>query len=334
MNAAPLPPPPAGRIGWPWTDGDAAPRTIPGDIDAWPRVTVVTPSYNQGRFLEETMRSVLLQNYPNLEYIVIDGGSTDESVEIIKKYGPWLAHWESQRDEGQADAINKGFRLATGEYLAWLNSDDCYEPGFLAGMVRLFRERPAVDLIYRDVNQGASRAAASPRLGEPIAFAEMLRTLNVPIPQMAAMWRRSLVDRIGLLDPKWRVVLDREFFLRVGLHGTMEYVPGAAGFFRHHADSKSIAEERHWIREIPVLYAEFFAKPDLPAQIAALRRESMSAAFIFCARIARHHGQHLAAVSLIAKAIAVYPRALVRIARWRPRQLLAEVGAFFTRAGD
>lgn len=292
-------------------------------------MTVVTPSYNQGRFLEETIRSVLLQGYPNLEYIVMDGGSTDESVDIIRQYGPWLAHWESQPDGGQADAINKGFRLATGDYLAWLNSDDCYDPGFLAGMVGLFRARPGVDLIYRDVNQGTSREDASPRPGAAITFTEMLRTLNVPIPQMAAMWRRNIVDRVGLLDAKWRVVLDREFFLRVGLHGTMAYVPGAAGFFRHHADSKSIAQERHWVREIPAMYAEFFARTDLPLEIAALRRESMSAAYIFAARIARQYGEHRVAVGLIAKAIAIHPPALVKIANWRPRQFLAEAGAFF-----
>lgn len=305
-----------------------------GELETWPRVTVVTPSYNQGRFLEETIRSVLEQDYPNLEYIIIDGGSTDESVEIIKKYSPRLAHWVSERDRGQADAINKGFRLATGEYLAWLNSDDCYYPGFIAEMVRLFRERPAVDLIYRDVDQGGSREDAVPRRGEAITFAEMLRTLNVPIPQMAAMWRRRIVERVGFLDPKWHVVLDREFFLRVGLHGTMAYVPGAVGFFRLHADSKSIAEERQWIREIPALYSEFFARQDLRPEITALRRESMSAAYIFCARIARRYGEPLVAVGLIAKAIAEYPRVVAKLSNWGPRQLLTEAAAFFRRSRE
>jgi GT2 family glycosyltransferase len=329
-----LPPPPAGKVGWPWTHDGSPRRPALAGGEVWPRVTIVTPSYNQGRFLEETIRSVLLQDYPNLEYVVIDGGSTDNSVEIIKKYSPALAYWESERDRGQADAINKGFRLATGDYLAWLNSDDCYYPGFIAEMVRLFSERPAVDLLYRDVDQGWSREDLVPRRGEAISFPEMVRTLNVPIPQMAAMWRRRIVERVGLLDPKWHVCLDREFFLRIGLHGTMAYVPGATGFFRQHTDSKSIAEERQWIKEIPALYLEFFARQDLPPDVAALKRESMSAAYIFCARTARQCGEPLAAAGLIVKAIAAYPPVLARLSKWRPRHLMAEAAAFFRRSGN
>src|SRR5258706_9696990 len=128
-----LPPPPPGKTGWPWTEetqpaADVLPnkafqRISPRISRISPRISIVTPSYNQGRFLEETIRSVLLQDYPNVEYFVIDGGSRDESVDVITKYSPWLAHWESVRDNGQADAINKGFRLATGELVAYLNSD-------------------------------------------------------------------------------------------------------------------------------------------------------------------------------------------------------------------
>ena len=97
--------------------------------EAWPRISIVTPSFNQGQFIEETIRSILLQGYPNLEYIIIDGGSTDESVEIIKKYEPWLTYWVSEKDRGQAHAINKGLERCTGEILAYINSDDYYYPG-------------------------------------------------------------------------------------------------------------------------------------------------------------------------------------------------------------
>lgn len=117
-----LPPPPPGKTGWPWTE-ETDPGLFSPEID-WPKISIVTPSYNQGEFIEETIRSVILQNYPNLEYVVIDGGSTDESVEIIRKYERWIDFWVSEKDRGQSEAINKGFKKCSGTWFAWINSDD------------------------------------------------------------------------------------------------------------------------------------------------------------------------------------------------------------------
>jgi glycosyltransferase involved in cell wall biosynthesis len=123
-----LPPAPPGKTGWPWTEeSPQLPDRMP-DGSEWLKISIVTPSYNQGEFLEKTIRSVLLQGYPNLEYIIMDGGSNDESVKIIQKYAPWLSYWVSQSDGGQSDAINAGFSRANGEILGWLNSDDYYLP--------------------------------------------------------------------------------------------------------------------------------------------------------------------------------------------------------------
>ncbi|MHB8206949.1 MAG: glycosyltransferase family 2 protein [Mucilaginibacter sp.] len=119
-----LPEVPATRTGWPWTV-ETSP-SVYGKREHWPKLSIVTPSYNQEQFIEETIRSVLLQNYPNLEYIIIDGGSTDGTKTILEKYAPWISYWQSEKDEGQGQAINRGFSLASGDYYAWINSDDYY----------------------------------------------------------------------------------------------------------------------------------------------------------------------------------------------------------------
>jgi glycosyltransferase involved in cell wall biosynthesis len=126
-----LPSAPLGKSGWPWINISPPAYSFLENGKQWPKISIVTPSFNQGQFLEETIRSVLLQNYPNLEYIIIDGGSSDESVDIIKKYEPWITYWVSEKDDGQAHAINKGLFRCTGEIFNWINSDDFLTEGAL-----------------------------------------------------------------------------------------------------------------------------------------------------------------------------------------------------------
>lgn len=146
LNELPLPV--ADKRGWPWTEESLPLPETMADGKPWPRISIVTPSYNQGRFLEETLRSVLLQGYPDLEYIVIDGGSTDESGEIIRKYEAWLTYWVSERDQGQSDAINKGWRRCTGDIIVWLNSDDGYAPNALCEVARAFQANAFPAMVY------------------------------------------------------------------------------------------------------------------------------------------------------------------------------------------
>lgn len=143
-----LPDPPPGKTGWPWTEqSDVLPETQP-DGTSWPKISIVTPSYNQGEFVEETIRSILLQGYPNLEYIVVDGGSDDETVEILKKYDPWIDHWESKEDRGVSHAINKGVNRTTGDIVNWVNSDDILLPWALRGVAEGFETYSQADAIY------------------------------------------------------------------------------------------------------------------------------------------------------------------------------------------
>jgi len=146
-----LPPPPPGKLGWPWTEqSQPLPDHMP-DGSEWPRISIVTPSYNYGQFLEETIRSVLLQGYPNLEYIIMDGGSKDNSVEIIRKYEPWLQYWVSEPDNGQTDAIQKGFSKSTGVVWNWLNSDDILEKNALQKVADAFIDNPHATLFFGEL---------------------------------------------------------------------------------------------------------------------------------------------------------------------------------------
>ena len=277
-----FPSPPRYRTGWPWTGG----KVSGSGAEGGPRVTIVTPSYNQGVYLEETIRSVLLQGYENLEYIVVDGGSTDDSIKIIERYSPWITWWVSEADRGQADAINKGFARSTGEIIGWLNSDDILYQGFIERRVREFEQTPGVGLIFGDVELGKSSDAVSGQMrGRSTDFLTMVRTLEVPIPQQSALWRAGVVERVGGLDDRWEVVLDREFFMRVARNFEMAYRPGAVGFFRLHPNSKSVAQELKWVDELPTMYREFFSDPGLPASVAGLERESMVAVERLCAQL-------------------------------------------------
>lgn len=140
-----LPTPPSNRTGWPWTE-QTDPQIYKGTAN-WPKLTIVTPSYNQESFIEETIRSILLQNYPNLEYIIMDGGSTDRTKEILEKYSPWISLWQSEKDEGQGQAINLGFSLASGDYYSWINSDDYYLKNVFSIVINKF-VKTKTDFIY------------------------------------------------------------------------------------------------------------------------------------------------------------------------------------------
>jgi glycosyltransferase involved in cell wall biosynthesis len=236
-----LPPPPPGKAGWPWTEeSEQLPDAMP-DGSPWPRVSIVTPSYNQGQFIEETIRSVLLQGYPDLEYVVMDGGSTDGSVDIIRKYEKWLAYWVSEKDRGQADAIAKGFRYATGEIMAWLNSDDRYRPGALARVAHFFVARPKVVFGNGDVNYIDADGHIVQRIYA--IRPNWLLTANLGVhgwPQQGCFWRRWAYEEIGGIDSSLQFCMDRDLFIRLTRVGPAKRIPGPPlADFRIHGQAKS-----------------------------------------------------------------------------------------------
>lgn len=236
-----LPAPPPGRSGWPWTVAPPPLSMLRPGGRPWPRISVVTPSYNQGHFLEETIRSVLLQGYPNLEYLVLDGASTDDSVAIIEKYAPWLSFWRSERDGGQSAAIADGFDRAGGEILAWLNSDDCYRPGALERVGRFFARRPNLAFACGDVAITDFGGQTTKRIFaiQPNRF--LTANLGRHVwPQQGAFWRRQAYLKAGGVDRSLRFCMDRDLFLRLTAVGPAARIPGPPlGEFRQHEEAKS-----------------------------------------------------------------------------------------------
>lgn len=245
-------------MGWPWTDeAPQLPDRMP-DGSSWPKISIITPSFNQVEFIEETIRSVLLQGYPNIEYIIIDGGSTDGSVNIINKYEKWLAYWISKPDQGQTYAINEGFKMASGNILAWINSDDYYEISILQHVANYLYSYNDVDFIYGDLNC-IDRYGTINNIFKPGNFNLMQLLYYDFIPQQSCFWRYSVLEDIGLLAESYNYIMDYEYWLRCAIKKSFLYVPVALANSRSHIASKSIAEPLEFLKESVQMFTSYFA---------------------------------------------------------------------------
>jgi len=287
-----LPTPPTGKRGWPWTEESKEILDPMPDGSPWPKVSIVTPSYNQGEFIEETIRSVLLQGYPNLEYIIIDGGSDDGSVEVIHKYEPWLIYWVSESDEGQTHAINKGWRRATGDYVTWINSDDILFPGSLLHSGSILTRNEEIDLVYGDIMVIDPDSNHRYRLsGAPFDLSEMIATWHNPVPQQGFLMRHSLLEQIGFLDEEFQFTMDFEYWVRIALGGGHgEYLPKVLGGFRWHTDSKSSNLHLLRIADRYAILEKVFSSEALPNDLKAKENTIRSSLHLNAAHIAYQSG--------------------------------------------
>lgn len=215
--------------------------TLPAAEQVAPLITVVTPSYNQGRFIRATIESVLSQNYPNLEYIVMDGGSTDETASVVSEYASRLK-WVSEKDNGQSHAINKGFRMAKGELVSWLNSDDIIYPGALKAAADAFRKNPGFGAVYGEGHQIDVEGKSRQRFPctEPFNLWKLAH-LSDYILQQTSYFRKKVLDEVGYLDEDLHYALDWDLFIRIGKRYEIGYIPKYMGAIREYPEAKSFA---------------------------------------------------------------------------------------------
>ena len=249
-----LPSPPKGKTGWPWTEENLPiPDKMPNGL-LWPQITAVTPSYNQKEFIEKTIRSVLLQGYPNIEYIIIDGNSTDGSVDIIRKYTQWLTYWISEPDRGQSHALNKGFKRAKGEIIAWINSDDAYLPGAFNVVGQELDEDKGRYIIYGDFIDTDEEGQLIRRHNAPALVNRMslIRWWIGPDyqSQPATFFLKKVFNDIDMLDESLNYTMDVDFWIRAAEKYTFHRVPFVFCDRCRQRKSKNIAQYIKVLQEL------------------------------------------------------------------------------------
>ena len=276
-----------------------------------PLVSIVTPSYNQARFLEETIRSVLRQSYPKIEYILVDGGSTDGSLDIIHKYADLFARWVFEPDEGQVDAINKGLKMTTGEIVAWINSDDLYMAGAVMEAVKALQANPEVGMVYGDGIMVDENGKLLDR--------HYYRTYDVldllcfeVLLQPTVFMRRTVLEEVGLLHAEYDLVLDHDLWVRMASHSPILHIPSFWAVERSHESAKTIALSSQFVEEAEKLIGSAEQSASLGPRVEGHRRQILASLHAFAARRLIDAGEHRQALRRLSQAFMQKPGIVIR----------------------
>ena len=269
-------------------------------------VSIITPSYNQAAYLEQTILSVLSQDHPRIEYIVVDGAPTDGSVEIIKKYAGRFAYWVSEKDHGQAEAINKGFARATGDIVAWLNSDDYYLQGTVRAAVKVFEENPDVVLVYGNMLAVDEHGKTFNTLTYGQLSLEDLLCFQI-IGQPAVFMRHSALRKTGGLNPDFHFLLDHLLWIQIARQGSILHVDQTWSAARYHAEAKNRAKAAEFGCEAIRIFEVVAQDKDLAPVLAKVSRRARASTHRVDARYLLDGGQPAKALSAWIRALLIHP---------------------------
>ena len=273
-----------------------------------PLVTVITPAYNQGIFLRDTIESVLSQDYPNIELLVLNDGSTDDTEKILEEYTGRIK-WETQKNIGQTSTINKGWRLTTGQIITWLNSDDTYLPGAVKAGVDYLIAHPETGIVFADsvFTEADGTHLERTRPVPPFEYKKFVTGCENPISQPSSFIRREVVEKAGELDPTFYYFMDWDFWLRAGLYFKIDYTPELWSTYRLHAESKTVAQAIKAAPELVYMYNKFFSRKDLPAEISDLKKKAIMNMYFTSGSYFLQGGDTKSAAKMAQKAFAQYP---------------------------